>query len=237
MKTSPKTDAAPDAERPRRTRMRPEDRERLIVEGAIRYFSDHGFDEDTRGLTAQLGITHSLLFRYFPNKEALIDRVYQEIFVSRWNPYWEMLIEDRSKSIETRMHAFFKDYAKTVLDRDWIRVFFFAGLKGSPLNAKFLSMMRSRVLLPLCRELRLSFELPMVPDEEITEFEQELVWGIIGRIVYFGVRKWIYQTPVPDNLAEHIDATIDVFFGGVGDVLRRNLVDATSAKKSISRHR
>lgn len=81
----------------------------------------------TRRLATHLGITHSLLFRYFPNKEALVDRVYREIFVSRWNPYWEMLIDDRSQSIEARMHAFFKDYAKTVLDRDWIRIFFFAG--------------------------------------------------------------------------------------------------------------
>ena len=84
----------------------------------------------------------------------------------------------------------------------------------------------SRVLLPLCRELRHSFNLPMVDDEEITEFEQELVWGIIGRIVYFGVRKWIYQTPVPDDLMDHIDGTIDVFLVGVGEVLRRRLSGA-----------
>lgn len=215
---------APEAPPPRkRVRMRPQEREQQIVEGAIRYFSEHGFDVDTRGLAAQLGITHSLLFRYFPNKDALIERVYREIFVARWNPYWEILIEDRSQSIEARMHAFFQDYARTVLDRDWIRVFFFAGLKGSPLNAKFLAMMRTRVLLPLCRELRHGLDLPAVPDERITEFEQELVWGIIGRIVYFGVRKWIYQTPVPDDLAQHIDATVDAFFDGVGSVLLRRL--------------
>lgn len=215
---------APEAPPPRkRVRMRPQEREQQIVEGAIRYFSEHGFDVDTRGLAAQLGITHSLLFRYFPNKDALIERVYREIFVARWNPYWEILIEDRSQSIEARMHAFFQDYARTVLDRDWIRVFFFAGLKGSPLNAKFLAMMRARVLLPLCRELRHGLNLPAVPDERITEFEQELVWGIIGRIVYFGVRKWIYQTPVPDDLAQHIDATVDAFFDGVGSVLLRRL--------------
>lgn len=206
-----------------RVRMRPEEREQWIVEGATRYFSDNGFDMDTRSLAQHLGITHSLLFRYFPSKDALVERVYRDIFVSRWNPYWEMLIEDRSRSIELRMHDFFKDYARTVLDREWIRVFFFAGLKGSPLNARFLSMMRQRVLLPLCRELRHSFDLPAVADEEITEFEQELVWGIIGRIVYFGVRKWIYQTAVPGNLSDHIEATIDVFFGGVENVLKRHL--------------
>ena len=67
---------APEAPPPRkRVRMRPQEREQQIVEGAIRYFSEHGFDVDTRGLAAQLGITHSLLFRYFPNKDALIERV------------------------------------------------------------------------------------------------------------------------------------------------------------------
>lgn len=228
------TPDTPAAQPPRvRTRMRPEDREKFIAEGATRYFADHGFDVDTRSLAQHLGITHSLLFRYFPNKEALVERVYKDIFVSRWSPYWEILIEDRSRSIQERMHDFFQDYAKTVLDREWIRVFFFAGLKGSPLNARFLGMMRQRVLLPLCRELRHSIGLPAVPDEEITEFEQELVWGIIGRIVYFGVRKWIYQTPVPGNLSEHITATIDTFFGGVEQVLRAKLAGDAAASGPV----
>lgn len=217
-----------------RTRMRPEDREKFIAEGATRYFADHGFDIDTRSLAQHLGITHSLLFRYFPSKEALVDRVYRDIFVSRWSPYWEIVIEDRTRTIKDRMHDFFQDYAKTVLDREWIRVFFFAGLKGSPLNTRFLEMMRQRVLLPLCRELRHSFGLPAVADEDITEFEQELVWGIIGRIVYFGVRKWIYQTPVPGNLAAHIDATIDTFFGGVERVLRGKLADAPRPSTAVA---
>jgi len=38
-------------------------------------------------------------------------------------------------------------------------------------------MMRRRVLLPLCRELRHSFQLPEVEDESITEFAEELVGG------------------------------------------------------------
>lgn len=219
------TDNAP-ASPEKRTRMRPEERERWIIERATSYFSDHGFDVDTRSLAQHLGITHSLLFRYFPNKEALVERVFREIFVSRWNPYWEMLIEDRSRSIEQRMHEFFKDYAKTILDRDWIRIFFFAGLKGSPLNARFLDMMRQRVLIPLCREIRHAFNIPFDENEGVTEFEQELVWGIIGRIVYFGVRKWIYQTPVPGNLMQHIDATIDVFFGGIEQTLKKELLGA-----------
>ena len=47
---------APEAPPPRkRVRMRPQEREQQIVEGAIRYFSEHGFDVDTRGLAAQLG--------------------------------------------------------------------------------------------------------------------------------------------------------------------------------------
>jgi len=204
----------------KRTRMRPEARERLIVQGAIRYFSDHGLSVDTRGLARHLGVTHSLLYRYFPNKEALVERVFREVFFARWNPRWEVLIGDRSLSIRDRMREFFTEYARTVLDEDWVRIFFFAGLKGSPVNARFLSMMHKRVLLPLCRELRHSLGLPPVPDDDVTEYEKELVWGIIGRIIYFGVRKRIYQTPVPEEVMAHIGCTVDVFCCGAEAVLR-----------------
>src|SRR3546814_5109285 len=63
------------------------ERERLIVEGAVQFFAEVGFGGDTRELAKRLNITHPLLFRYFASKNALIERVYQEVFIGRWNPY------------------------------------------------------------------------------------------------------------------------------------------------------
>ena len=46
----------------------------MIVEGAIHYFAEHGFDGETRALARSIGVSQALIFHYFPTKEALIDR-------------------------------------------------------------------------------------------------------------------------------------------------------------------
>src|SRR5437016_3491322 len=73
----------------RRTRLNPHERERQIVQGAVNFFAEVGFSGQTRELAKRLGITQGLLYRYFPSKEALLDRVYQEVFEAKWNPEWD----------------------------------------------------------------------------------------------------------------------------------------------------
>src|SRR3546814_4311648 len=88
------------------------ERERLIVEGAVQFFAEVGFGGDTRELANRLNITHPLLFRYFASKNALIERVYQEEFIGRWNPYWEIVISTEEhtselQSLRRNSHAVF----------------------------------------------------------------------------------------------------------------------------------
>src|SRR5258708_13603661 len=63
----------------RRRRLEPEDREREIVDGAVAFFAEVGFDGGLRDLAKRLGITHQNLFRYFPTKEPLIEPVYNTL--------------------------------------------------------------------------------------------------------------------------------------------------------------
>ena len=75
-------------DQPKRQRLSPADRERQIIEGAIDYFAETGFSGQTRELSKRLGITQPLLYRYFENKQALVDRVYETVFAGRWDPSW-----------------------------------------------------------------------------------------------------------------------------------------------------
>ncbi len=54
--------------------MRATDREQAILNEAIRFFAEHGFEGQTRELAKRMGITHSAIYRHFPSKEALIER-------------------------------------------------------------------------------------------------------------------------------------------------------------------
>src|SRR3546814_2081490 len=86
---------------------------RLIVEGAVQFFAEVGFGGDTRELAKRLNITHPLLFRYFASKNALIERVYQEVFIGRWNPYWEIVISNRNVPLRERLVNVYQALAQT----------------------------------------------------------------------------------------------------------------------------
>ncbi|WP_395352862.1 TetR/AcrR family transcriptional regulator [Variovorax sp. UC122_21] len=74
-----------------------------MLDGAIAFFSERGLDGQTRELAQQIGITHPLLYHYFPNKRALIERVYEEVYLERWQQEWEEWLSDRSTPLEARL--------------------------------------------------------------------------------------------------------------------------------------
>jgi AcrR family transcriptional regulator len=202
-----------------RRRMKREDRERQIVEEAVRYFSEVGFTGETRELARRLQITQPALFKYFATKDALIERVYQHVYVNRWNPKWQRLLTDRTLPLKQRMLAFYKDYARAILSPEWIRLFMFSGLKDAAINQRYLRLVRDRVFVPICIELRAHLQLPSVRQQPLTEVEIELVRALNEKIFYLGVRKWIYQTPVPDNALDIVEAEVEAFFEGVPRVV------------------
>ena len=112
-----------------RRRLLPSERERMILDGSVRFFSEHGLDGQLRDLARGLGITHSLLYHYFPTKQALIERVYAELFEGRWQPEWDSLLDDKTLDVETKLTRFYMEYAKVILERDWVRVFILNNVK------------------------------------------------------------------------------------------------------------
>ncbi|WGY73583.1 TetR/AcrR family transcriptional regulator [Burkholderia cepacia] len=222
------TDADGNAVTPGR-RLAPEARERQIVEKAIEHFATHGFSGSTRELARQIGVTQPLLYRYFPSKEALIDRVYDEIYT--WNPDWEKLIADRAIPLQERLVAFYRAYAQTILKREWIRTFIFAGLSREGFNTRYLSRLRERVFLPVLRELRHEYDLATPATETQRNAEIELVWSLHASIFYIGVRKWVYGLPVPDDLDTEIERLIDAFLHGTPAALKQHASDAAARRR------
>ncbi len=200
-------------------RMKREDREREIVKAAVAFFAEVGLDGDTRELAKRLGVTQSLIFRYFPTKAALIERVYQEVYVDRWNPYWETIITDRNVSLNDRLLMLYKDYARVALTYDWVRIFMFSGLRGVDINTRYLNFLRSRVLAPIASELRAELGLPGFEEVPLQEEEVELVWGINARVFYLGQRQWIFDSPLVLDVDAIIEQTITSFMYGAKEIV------------------
>lgn len=210
--------------KPGMRRLAPEQREQQIVEKAIQHFTRHGFSGSTRELAREIGVTQPLLYRYFPSKDALIDRVYKEVFNLR--PTWKSDLTNRQIELSERLYRFYCDYAQVILREEWIRIFIFAGLTREGINDKYLHQLRAEVFLPVLAEMRHEYGVAEPKNDAELEQEIELVWALHASIFYVGVRKWIYGLDIPDDINGLIRTKITAFLEGAPKVMSEVRRDA-----------
>jgi AcrR family transcriptional regulator len=192
------------------------DREQEILAGAIRYFAEVGFGGQTRQLAERLGITQPLLYRYFPTKKHLIDRVFSEMFLKRVEPGWGELIQDRSRPLEDRLVDFYQRYSRSTYAYEWIRIYMFSALMGNSINRRYIKIVEARILQPICAELRHACGLPGPEAVPISELELEHVWVMHGGLFYYAVRKYIYHSRVGGDFAAVVRRSVAAMIAGIG---------------------
>lgn len=202
-----------------RRRLPRKEREKLIVTEAIRFFAEVGFEGQTRALADRLGVTQPLLYRYFPDKDALIERVYKEVFLNTWEPAWIATLQDRSRPLVDRLIDFYIAYTKANFSYERVRLFMFAGLKDGSIASRYMQHVRDQLFVPMCRELRAA--LGIESDAPISLEEIEMVAGLHGAIAYVGVRRWVYHAQTPADLTPVFTELVRTYLGGIGDSYRR----------------
>lgn len=198
-----------DHERGDRRRLPPEERQEQILRAAVGFFAEVGLEGNTRELAKRLGVTQSLIFKYFESKQDLIEAVYARVYLERISPDWPGLLRDRSRPIRDRLTSFYSDYGNRIFDYAWMRIFMFSGLAGADLNRRYLEHLRSILLEPMREEICRAAPGGNGPT-------QEDIWSLHGGIVYIGIRKHIYQVPTPDDPRPEIEASIDRFLHAFG---------------------
>ena len=219
------------ANRPKRY-MSASERERVILEEAVAFFARHGFEGQTRELAKRIGMTHSAIYRHFPSKEALIERVYEHVYLSRWDPAWATLITDQSRSLESRLTEFYLQYVARVFDYAWVRIFVFSGMKGYDIIPRYLDIVRAQLVEPACREMRHELGLADTAERPLSVRETELFWGLHGRIFYLAIRRFVYGTATPGDLEPIVRDGVKSFFVGGTEVIRAILDDNADAPAS-----
>jgi AcrR family transcriptional regulator len=196
-------------------RLSREDREKAIVDAATAFFAEVGFSGQTRELAARAGITQSLLYRHFPTKDALIERVYRSVFLSKWNPEWEKWISDRNTPLEKRLTRFYIDYTGTIMSYEWIRLFLFSGLDGrTELTRRYLRFMHQRIWWRIIAEIRHHSKGPSLDIQPITVIEVELVWAFIASIFHIGLRRFVFGITFPEDMDDIIADKVRGFLNG-----------------------
>jgi AcrR family transcriptional regulator len=186
-------DVAVDAA-PARRRLSVSERERQSVDGAIEFFASNGFGGQLRDLARSIGVTHTLLYHYFPTKQALIDRVYLDVFEGRWRDSWDQLLDDPKLPVEDKFTAFYADYVNNALSREFVRILMFSGLMDHNISDRFFAMLRERLFPRLIRETR-RFR-GSTSRAKPSERELELLMGLHGGMFYISIRRWIYGQDV-----------------------------------------
>jgi AcrR family transcriptional regulator len=190
-------------------RLSPDDRRREFVAKATEFFSEEGFGGGTRDLARRLGVTQPLLYRYFPSKDELIKEVYRTVYLEPFETGWEKLLADRSRPLRERLQEFYSAYTNVIFTRKWLRIYLYAGLKGLDINRWYVGVVRDKILTRIIRECRHEAGLPA--HGKPTASEIELAWVFHGGIFYYGVRKYIYESPVLEDKDRMISDALDAF--------------------------
>ncbi len=193
----------PNEPKQRHRRLTRQEREGRILEGAIRFFAEFGFEGQTRGLADRLGITQPLLYRYFPDKDSLIDRVFREIFERDWNPDWDGVLADSSRSLAARLDDFYRGYLGGDFGYERARLFFFASLKDDTTATRWLTTLNARLFQPILRSLR-SPTRTTSPEDDL-----DLIVGLHSALAALTIRR---HRRAADNTG--ITALIGAFIEG-----------------------
>lgn len=207
-------------------RLSPEERKRTLLEKAIDYFSEEGFEGGTRELARQLGITQPLIYRYFSTKADLINEVYHAVYVSQWDDGWARTLQQRDRPLRERLRIFYEGYTSAIFNRRWMRIFFFAGLKGLDINKRYIARVSEHLLRPICREMRAELGFG-ADDRPLAQAELDLVWMMHGLIFYQGIREHIYKVSDPVNHDFSMDVAIDMYLTQAGGIVSDVFRDAS----------
>ena len=154
-----------------------------------------------------------MLYRYFSSKQALIDRVFVEVFVEDWDDENTHELVDGTGSLAKRLTAFYQAFAHRS-SRQRLRLFLRAELDNQEIAGPYTRPLNDRVLLPVVCVLRREAKLPPPSETPILLAERELAMTLHSAIVHLNIRKHIYDSPLPDDLGEHVAFYVNCYLAG-----------------------
>lgn len=203
-----------------RKRLPQAEREAQIIRDSIPFFATRGFNGTTRELADHLGIHQSLLYQYFPSKDALIDRLYREIILGRWKREWEDWLRDRDTPLKDRLERFLRAFTDGIFSYDYMRFFFLAWMDRPYARDHYNNPTQARVFRIISSELRHVSGLPGHEAWPMSVAELEMHHAFQSSIFYYGVRQFIFGVAPRISRDEFITQQVKLFLAGAPEQLR-----------------
>lgn len=189
-----------------------DERRQQILEQAAEFFSEYGLTGQTRLLADACGISQRLLYRFFPNKAALVSEVYNQTILGPFKAVWLAQLTDRSRPIEERLNQFYRDYFDTILTRRWLRLFLYASLAESEMAPDYIAAIIKDLTETITRETAGELDVALPDNPALLH---EIGWTLHGTVSHFAIRRHLYKASreVPEStvLAIHIAGFIHGF--------------------------
>ena len=184
----------------------------MILEAAIGFFAENGFDAQLRELASRIGISQALIFRYFGSKQVLVERVYERVFVARWSSQWKRDLEEQGLPLRDRLIDFYRSYLAAIEGYEWIRMTLYSGLAGNDLTRRYIETRVDGLLIVIAQQIRheMPAARPMHP-----EVLHELVWHLHATFIYYLIRKYVFRVPTIADSGTLIEATVTHFLAGL----------------------
>lgn len=197
----------------RRQRLDPEARAEMILEHAITFFAEHGFDGQLKDLAEVIGVSQALIFAYFGSKQTLIERVYEKVYIARWKDAWYEGLVDRTKPLDDRLREYYVDYLKAIDEPIWIRIVLYSGLSGNELTRRYVSNRVEKLLRAIVSEVYDTFKFSKKEFPETDLYE--IVWDLQSSFLYGLVRKHIWKLPVMTDSERLVEQRVRHFMNGL----------------------
>jgi AcrR family transcriptional regulator len=200
-------------------RLKSGERERQIQQEAAKLFAERGFEAGTSELAERLGIAQPLLYRYFRNKDDLIQKVYSKAYATEpiWNS-WEKIIDDDSRPFRDRLIDFYVSYSEITWSYKFTRMALWANLSRPDLNSAYYIGVRTRIFPRIIREMRIHLGIGR-KGLRPTKLEFELVHSLHGMLYHLAIRRWVHTKPFRDNVRALIELKVDLFLYGAREII------------------
>ena len=197
---------------PPRRRLPRGQREQMIIDEATRFFAEEGLDGQTRALADRLGVTQPLLYRYFSDKESLVQRVLSDLFDTPWQPDWSDLLTDRDLTIPHRLTVLYRRYSDQILTREWVRIFVYCGLRLETITTAYHAQIQQDLITPVLGEIRHHLGLPPLSASPATAAEQDSLVLLHQQILQLAISRHVFGQTLAQALPEVIAMAVESFW-------------------------
>jgi AcrR family transcriptional regulator len=194
-------------------RLQPEDRRAMFLFEAASLFAAQGFTASTNDLAERMGVRKTLLYKYFPSKEGLIEEVLKAFLNTSWLSYFSDIVADRAIPLEERLIASFTSMLENEQEKS-LRLLIRSMLDGIELPQGFFNEFDKKLILPIIIELRHIHNLTDIGSLPLMDSERELALGLYGSLFFYSIRRHIYKTQICDDQAALIKMYVAQFLMG-----------------------